>query len=328
MEKQSGRSVWADVIPLLLKHKEFLGKRGAWLALAGFLVLEWLAHASAPVVEQLADPLLSWFGWRPAAGLARSTVELLLPAAVFVCVVRFLGWYVRRQEAPSVEEPVGGKVYPHRGIIASLSWFSVPGGRDPEVSRRLREEIEAALAPAAGSGPNHRARVLRLLYQTNWGPLAAAVELHGPRLRHVWLLCTKEAAEDYKLIAGCIGFLTDGLAAVEPIPVADNNSVTEARLKVHSIYETQVKPAGLRENQVIADMTGGTAAMTAGVILATLDEQRHVEYLSQGPKSQLEGGEPRRDLVSAFQYVKTSPTDVARAFVSFLESRTRTKEES
>lgn len=318
--------MWADVIPLLLKHREFLGKWGAWLALAGFLVLEWLAHASAPVVEHLADPLLSWFGWRPAAGLARSTVELFFPAVVFACAVVLLGRYVRRQEAGIVEEPAGGKVYPHRGLVASLSWFSVPGGRDPEVSRRLREEIEAALAPAAGSGPNHRDHVLCLLYRTNWGPLAAAVELHGARLRYVWLLCTPAAADGYPLMERCIGFLTDGRAAVEAIPIADNNSVSETRLKVQSIYETQVKLAGLRENQVIADMTGGTAAMTAGVILATLDEQRHVEYLSQGPKSLLEGGEPRRDLVSAFQYVKTSPTDVARAFVSFLEKRTLPEE--
>jgi hypothetical protein len=32
---------------------------------------------------------------------------------------------------------------------------------------------------------------------------------------------------------------------------------------------------------LIADITGGTAAMTAGMVLATLNDDRHVEYLRQ-----------------------------------------------
>jgi len=297
------------------------------LALAAFLILEWLAHASATWIERCSDRLFSWAGWEPAAGLAAATVELLLPVAVFLAAVVGLAWYLRRQEPASGDEPSAAAVYPHRGLIASLSLFQTPGARDSELCSRLREEIAAAAIPAAGSGPNHRDHLLRLLYQTTWGPLAGAVELHSGRLRHVWLLCTKQVAADYPLVESWIGVLTDRRAKLEPIPLQDNNSVRETRLKVHSIYETQVRLAGLRENQVIADMTSGTAAMTAGIILATLDENRHVQYLSQGPKSLIENGEPRRDLVSAYQYVATSPNDVARAFVSFLESKTRTEKD-
>jgi hypothetical protein len=325
VKRSETSSAWADVIPFLLLHRQFLGKWGVWLALAGFLILEWLAHASAAVVERLGAAMLGLIGWHPQPGLAEAAVELILPSLVFLGVVRGLGKYIQRYKA-GIPNTAISAVFAHRGLIASVSLFGVrsgnPGPPDPQASGRMREEIRTAAMSTAGSGPNHREHLLRLLYQTTWGPLAAAVELHSERLRHVWLLSTKEVEADRQLIESWIAFLTGGRASVEPVAILDNNSVTEVRLRVHSIYETQVKLAGHAENQVIADITSGTAAMTAGIILATLDERRHVEYLSQGPKSLLEGGRPRADLASAFQYVHTSPNDVARAFVSFLEEKT------
>jgi hypothetical protein len=317
------QSIWADVIPLLLHHSEFLGKWGVWLALAGFIILECLAHAFAAVIEHLVDPFLSLAKWHPSPGLAAAAIELLVPVAVFAIAVVLFARYLRQHVADQDQEPGSPTVFPHRGLIASMSLFNVPGARGTDFNGTVRDEIAAAVVPAAGSGPNHRDNVLRLLYQTTWGPLAAAVELHSERLRYVWLLRTKSVESDYSLVESWIGFLTGGHAKVAPVSIEDSNSVRETRLKVHAIYDTYVKLAGLRENQVIADMTSGTAAMTAGIILATLDEQRHVEYLSQGPKSLLEDGRPRRDLATAFQYVDTSPNDVAQAFVSFFESRTR-----
>ncbi len=149
------------------------------------------------------------------------------------------------------------------------------------------------------------------------------MELHNPRLRYIWLLCTQEVETDYRLIERWIRFLTDGRAHVELVRLGNRNDVAEIRIRVRAIYENQVRSAGLEEHQVIADMTSGTAAMTAGLILATLDEPRNVEYLSQGPKSLIENGEPRRDLTQVFQLVETSPRDVAQAFVSFLVKKTK-----
>ena len=311
-------SLWGYAIRLLLKHGEVFGKWGPWVALLGFLVLEWLAHSSAELVVRLSEAL---FRWHLSEGLMSSLLGVALPVMVFVASAWALGSRLRRIEEKQAEDQAKADaerpIFAHRGLIASVSLVTMDS----------QEAIKAAMVPAPGSGPNHRAHVLRCLYKTSWGPLAAAVELHQDRLKHVWLLCTPQVHDDFPLIRKWIRFLASssagtGVVEVEEVPLRDRNSVRDAREAIDGIYR-KLEGSGIRENQVIADMTGGTAAMTAGMILATLDEQKQVEYLSQDPREALlVGGEPRVDLSSVFRYVETSPNDVARAFIGLLEKRT------
>ena len=132
-------------------------------------------------------------------------------------------------------------------------------------------------------------------------------------------MCSPQVHGAFALVKNTIQFLAGPGVAVEEVPLADRNSVREARQKIEGIYGT-LDALGLRENQVIADITSGNSAMTAGMVLASLDEQRHVQYLSQDPReSLLVDGKPRTDLTAVFRYVETSPNDVARAFIGLLQ---------
>ena len=254
----------------------------------------------------------SLFRWHLSGALVNASMGVGLPVVVFMGSAWALASRLQRIEektAGDAIEPVAAPIFPHRGLIASVSW----------VSEAARAPVEVAMVPAPGSGPNHREELLRSLYKTSWGPLAAAVELHRGRLKHVWLLCSPQVHRDFALVKNTIQFLAGPGVAVEEVPLADRNSVREARQKIEGIYGT-LDALGLRENQVIADITSGNSAMTAGMVLASLDEQRHVQYLSQDPReSLLVDGKPRTDLTAVFRYVETSPNDVARAFIGLLQ---------
>ena len=319
----SRTSLWGYAIRLLLKHGEVFGHWGPPVALIGFLVLEWLAHSSAELIMQTSESL---FRWHLSAGLISALTGVALPVLVFLASALILGSRLRAVEESHADDQAKAKarasttaqrpIFPHRGLIASVSL----------VPKAAQIPVEAAMVAAPGSGPNLRTHVLRCLYQTSWGPLAAAVDLHQERLRHVWLLCTPQVHHDVPLIRKWIGFLATANPVgveVHEVQLADRNSVHDAREAIHGIYRS-LEAVGLRDNQVMADMTGGTAAMTAGMILATLDDQRQVEYLSQDPREALlVDGDPRTDPGAVFRYVETSPNDVARAFIGLLEKRAK-----
>src|SRR5439155_12930204 len=67
------------------------------------------------------------------------------------------------------------------------------------------------------------------------------------------------------------------------VPIKKPNNIGETAQAVSRIYlELAQTGSRLRPEDVIADFTGGTAAMSGGMILATLDEGRKVEYVIRG----------------------------------------------
>jgi hypothetical protein len=51
--------------------------------------------------------------------------------------------------------------------------------------------------------------------------------------------------------------------------------------RVSQIYKDAALIYNLEEAEIIADFTGGTSPMSGGMILATVDEGRKIEYLRQ-----------------------------------------------
>ena len=84
--RQRHVSVLAHVIPYMLHHDRLLG-RWAWLALLGFLALEWLGHATGVLVERFGVRTLEVFGFHPKGPLSEALAELALPAAIFGATV-------------------------------------------------------------------------------------------------------------------------------------------------------------------------------------------------------------------------------------------------
>ena len=62
-------------------------------------------------------------------------------------------------------------------------------------------------------------------------------------------------------------------------PLLDEDDPQKSYYLVRSIYE-EAKAFGLSEGDVIADYTGGTKSMTAGMVLAcSTSEERDAEYM-------------------------------------------------
>ena len=201
-------------------------------------------------------------------------------------------------------------IKPSPGLLASISPFKSAFGLDSlNFVAPLTEEVREQL----------RTR----LYESNWGPLAAAVEIHSRTLSHLWLLRTPaiEPAE-FDRLSACLKLLAPSVV-LAAISIENANNVEEVRQKVSSFFDTDPQLAGLRPGQVATDITSGNSTMTAGLILATLDETRPVQYLKQVPGGLLRAGRalPLNEVKDRFVAVKTSPADVVRAYVSFLEQR-------
>ena len=116
---------------------------------------------------------------------------------------------------------------------------------------------------------------------------------HAPALLHCWIIVTENSSgekkdgskDEYEQAEKLIKFITrdEHDIVCEMVPIKNPNNIGETAQAVSRIYlELAQTGSRLRPEDVIADFTGGTAAMSGGMILATLDEGRKVEYVIRG----------------------------------------------
>jgi len=106
-----------------------------------------------------------------------------------------------------------------------------------------------------------------------------AISYHQPVLQTCWLVAT--GGETGSLSIAQILADRCKAAGVQPYvrTVADPFNVQESYELVEGIYTQEMPQAGLAEDQVIADFTGGVKPMSAGMILACGD-QRPMQYMT------------------------------------------------
>jgi len=157
----------------------------------------------------------------------------------------------------------------HRGLLFTLPTF-----------RSIRNDGYASPNDLAmgTSDPDFRTRA----FQTNWGPPIAAIEHHLSKLQHCWIACTPQVPQiDYRLATEVIGSIAPA-AECHAVKLNTPNSIVEVQQVITRVYAVEVPAAGLASSDVIADITGGLSTITAGIVLATLDDDRPIEYLTQG----------------------------------------------
>lgn len=131
-------------------------------------------------------------------------------------------------------------------------------------------------------------------------PAEVAIRHHlkNNHLKYCWIICTQDTWEPARLMvdhlkqtgAKNVRFYY-GNEPIEDIELCDrsltllipNNLIDDPnhiRKLVEGIY-TEARKNGLSETDVIADYTGGTKGMTAGVLLACTKPARSLQYLSQ-----------------------------------------------
>lgn len=236
--------------------------------------LGWVVDSTLPIVQEVGQRLLArWFGpVSTPSSFPSLLIKLPAPAVLFLVVLGFLYWNGRRNARPteySSEAP-----WPHKGLIVMLSKYAKrygkPGYDSPE---------DIVVAIEAGTLDQDR-----LFDGCNWGQLAFAVRYHAPMLQRCWVVVTKSGSGDNfdqatKLIKHFVGHPVQ----CTRIEIEDENDIGETAGVINNLYSGLAKTVGgISASDVIADFTGSTAAMSGGMIIATLNEREDIEYIKQG----------------------------------------------
>ncbi|HEX8565167.1 MAG TPA: hypothetical protein VF648_05820 [Pyrinomonadaceae bacterium] len=118
----------------------------------------------------------------------------------------------------------------------------------------------------------------------NWGQSAFAANFHALALKELWVITTEDkSSAQFERAKKLFEFIAGESIKCDEVRIKDSNNIGEVARKISQIFR---QLSDLKSEQIISDITGGTAAMSGGMILATLDEGRKIEYVRQGVKLQ------------------------------------------
>lgn len=224
-----------------------------------------------------------------AANWIASTSKLVwvifLSAAAVAGVVYYLArpkFYQARLEPPlALRTAQEQKDHAHRGLILTLGLYT-PFPKSAAYHLTLAEREEAAIKLDYDSLD---------FVNSNFAPLIAAIRGHASRLEYIWLLNTQSANQatpgSNQYLPVLERYLENELKFNIKInyqldcaiPLEDDDAVTvKARDQVNKIYRF-ANDLKLKEEDIIADITGGTTPIKLGIILASLDQRRKVQFM-------------------------------------------------
>ncbi|MBD3339180.1 MAG: hypothetical protein GF353_08720 [Candidatus Lokiarchaeota archaeon] len=122
---------------------------------------------------------------------------------------------------------------------------------------------------------------IKFILKSKLYPPVLAIFHHLEKLEHLWILVTEDAGKTTLPVFKQILKTLFNWKDYEIIPVADPDDINSVSRVVDTVYTRAEASFKLDEHDVTADITGGTAAMTAGVILACVRRMRRVQYLRQ-----------------------------------------------
>lgn len=222
--------------------------------------------------------------WSALWEMGRPAFVSLGLCVLVVLVILLVHWRRGRVGAATTE---GMPPEPHPGLIVTLSPYwrgKTPGA--PASACDLATELYKTpdlFAPGPDGSPSLWSRLMG----ANWGPLAVAVKHHAPQLRHCWIVCSGGkggSASEYGVAERLVHAIAGSKVRCHPCVVSDANDIKPAVAAIQVVYHDALVSHDLRPDEIIADFTGGTAAMSGAMVLATVWEECHVEYLRQDRK--------------------------------------------
>jgi len=228
-----------------------------------------------------------------------SALKMIFPlSGVFILILLLYKNHQRNLQEIQYEKTI---VERQKGLIVMLSFYSV---------RRDKDEI-----PGGYTTPDKIVEAIdqnnldknKVFAGCNWGQMAFAVAYHAPVLKKCWVLTTQNGSKQYYEHAQkLINYLAKS-AECEQIEIKDENDIGETANAVKKIY-LEAEKENFPTNEIIADFTGATAAMSGGMILATLADDRKIEYIKQDFKNDL--SEERLELIESEQIILSPQTNL------------------
>jgi CRISPR-associated protein (Cas_Cas02710) len=271
------RAVIVDILSNFLDFKRNRTGKSIILFLVGLISVSWIASSLYGFFDHLAKGIWYLIGAEKLRdnwwwGLGVTGSDVIVALFVFYLVYRTM----RRHLEPVVttvpslrfETPA-----PHQGLILLLSIY-----QKRECKFDTFDKISVA-------DPDVRKELLK----SNWGPLVVAVQHHAQKetLKYCWLLCTggeKGSALQFDVAAKIIKHFAGEQVICHKQEISNLNDVDEVAKTVGTIYEKARLGEDLLPEHILADFTGGTAAMSGGLLIAALSNNRQVEYFSQDPQ--------------------------------------------
>lgn len=226
-------------------------------------------------------------------------VVLGLPFLLLLGSLTILAMRERLQPASAPRITQKPKTYP--GLIVMLSIYRSHEFADqpdqPSCVWTLADLQNALAQPTVDW-----ASVCQRITHSNLQPAMAAISYHShdQRLRHLWLLSTKDLTAginddgsdkvkqtgSHHLAPLLARTLKEGFGYDLRIYHDDSQlrvspyDISEIYKAVEAIYEVDATVVGLSPDQVIADLTGGRATLTAGMVLACAPRGWAMQYTS------------------------------------------------
>ncbi|HKX31445.1 MAG TPA: hypothetical protein VJ302_27410 [Blastocatellia bacterium] len=274
------RATFAESLGQMFAFEKGSSLKSVCLFAASVMTLSWFIDSLLPVVQEVSQFVATRLtGAGPESHFVEPLIKLLLPAMAFGATVAFLVFNAQRNARSFVVASVVPD--PHPGLILQLSAYHLrsPSGQSCYTSSA---ELRAALS----SETVDLAEVLK----SNWGQMVFGVRYHAPVLRYCWIVCTRGpqgSSRHFDMAEGLIRIVVNSVAGREvtcyKVEIDDENDIGQTAQHVTEIYRRLSETAPeLRPKEVIADFTGGTTAMSGGTVLASLHEDREIQYIRRG----------------------------------------------
>ena len=288
------RRLWVsigEIIGLLLDPDPRRGTASLLALIFAVGTFSWVIDAN---YEWLLNDL-SRFG-----KVALSAILLVNALGILYLLARYARSRSIRRDRDSLSM---SKPEPSQGLILFLSTLSVHHWKlsQPEKDLLGSPPAKGLLELIEAPSPDW-ATIQRLLQITNWQVPLKAIEHHqnpgssGSGLDHIWIIVTEDTASpDSGPRPGSAHHLNAFRVAIENLlnftgTVHDHEmdgrlltnifDVQRSFKAVDVVYSELAPRVDLLENQIVSDLTSGTAVMTAGMVLACGLANRRLQYMA------------------------------------------------
>ncbi|QLQ05279.1 MAG: hypothetical protein HZY76_03645 [Anaerolineae bacterium] len=200
----------------------------------------WKRFVADPIVQTLSQ--VSWFGF---------VLTTVLIAAVVNIVT---GLFV------DIAGPIWAVATLILLAVATLVYANI-------TAYRFRQHL-AEGERIIGEKPHPTPRAGLIVLVTRAPTARKAIDYHQRALKHLWLITTpemREAANVLRTYAEELG------VQCHPLDLEQEYEASQCYYLVRHVYEEVAPSLSLARGEIIADMTGGTKPMTAGMALACSD---------------------------------------------------------
>lgn len=108
-----------------------------------------------------------------------------------------------------------------------------------------------------------------------------AIEYCLPTLKHCWIIATRESLETAQALAAQYQNQIANIYYGELSYLVDPDQIQATYDTAVRIFDTETEAAGLQPDEIVADISGGTKPMTAGMTLACLARDRDMQFMKK-----------------------------------------------